>query len=80
MRVARFFPYRDDERFNRYMHRLHCLREMLRRGRGLRERDRRFLEVVTRAYPANKKDRAAQFHVQQVLKYQTWFEEGVFTL
>lgn len=69
-RVKNFiFPYRDDHKFNTYVHRCHCLIKLIFSGRKLRERDRRFLAHAQREYPATPTNRSMIFQTNQVLKF-----------
>jgi len=78
VRSAPFMLYREDYFFSAMMHRLHCLKLMIYSGRGLRERDKSFLEWAMKWYPPEPKDTAVKFHVGQVWLTQSKFEKGMF--
>lgn len=67
-RYSPFFPYREDDRFNAFVHRCHCLCNMVIRGKPLRDRDKRFLAHAARCYPGTKKDAAMEFQVRNTMK------------
>lgn len=71
-----FILYRDDWVFSLFLHRCHCLIQKMLRGRGLRDRDIRFLEKAVKRYPATAKDCCMEFHVGQVRQWWSDFKEG----
>lgn len=73
------FKYREDEVFNVFVHRLRKLRQRIAKGKGLTERDRKFLAQCLEEYPKTPKDGAMAFQVKLVFKYQTMLEEGDFS-
>jgi hypothetical protein len=76
-KAFRFFPYREDERFNRYCHRFHRLNERITHRRvPLRPRDESFLDHALKVYPPGPKDTAVEFQVGLIRKLNAFLLEG----
>lgn len=74
----RFFPYRKDETFNAYIHRIEHLCFAVRKGKALRERDKRFLDVAVRRFPPTEGDSCIPWRVERLLETNRLMEQGVF--
>lgn len=67
-RLRNVFPYREDHRFNEYIHRCGLLICKISGGGELDDEDRIFLDYAVKCYPPTKHDAAMEFQVRNVLK------------
>jgi hypothetical protein len=67
-RLSRVFPYREDERFNRFIHWAGYLRiRTIMRGVGLKPREVRYLRRSLLIFPPKVGDRAMEYHALKAL-------------
>jgi hypothetical protein len=66
---SRIFPFREDERFNRFLHWAGYLRgRTITRGIPLKGREEKYLLAALECYPPSESDSAMAFHVHQALR------------
>lgn len=63
------FPYRSDERFNRFIHWTDYLRgRIIAKWKPLKKREVLYLRLAIKAYPPSEKDGCMAFHVNHTLR------------
>ena len=72
MFCGRVLIYRDDVRFSRILYWTHYLNtRMFRTAVGLKDSEKRYLEIALKLYPPTEKDSCMKFHIEQTLKTST---------
>lgn len=67
--VGRIFPYREDERYNRFMHYTDYLRRrIICIGIHLKPREVRYLHAALAAYPPKERDSCMNYHVTRTFE------------
>lgn len=68
VKLSHIFPYRDDERFNRFMHWTDYLRgRVVSLEIALKKREKLYLQKALTHYPPTASDSAMSFHVSKTL-------------
>ncbi len=68
IKLSKIFPYREDERFNRFIYWADYLRQRaIIHGTPLKKSGVKYLRKAIACYPPTKTDRAMHFHTSQAL-------------